>query len=276
MERNRRPRASRREAEQAARTARDLRDMMLYGGILLILVCLGLAYYAWRETTVSAGVSATPVDADLAEIERTRTPPDLHLRLGRHVALYNFSVFEYESDRDPGPFLPDGTPVNYCLYPVVSESHPALSEEGAESPDFAVLVKTERFRVVGAIPGKQDREASVEGLVINRIESLDAEEKRLIREGLPGVDLSRVLILEENRTPTSGTGSVLLFVLAGAAGVGGVVLIAMKDRVGGAAGGRPGRRGATPPSPRREPPPRSGRGRPSRRGRSPRGRRGSP
>ena len=46
-------------------------------------------------------------------------------------------------------------------------------------------------------------ESGVKGLLINRIKSLDEEESRLLRESFPQLDISKVLILEQNRKPSS-------------------------------------------------------------------------
>jgi hypothetical protein len=238
------------EAQRAAREARsahDTRELLKWGGIALLLASIALGVYAWREAKVSQGASAQPVRGDLAQIEKTGVAPDLHLELGRHLAIYPSAVFEYELDRwesEPA-VVPGETEINDCIYPVISERHPVLAAleawserrsegETADEPTLekvAVLVKTERFGTVGAIPDDSRWEAGVRGLVINRVRSLKPDESRLIRESLPGVDLSRVLILEEGRTPTSGRGSVALFLLAALVAAGGVVCLSFWRRL---------------------------------------------
>ena len=70
--------------------------------------------------------------------------------------------------------------------------------------------------------------------MVNRIEKLSGDETRLIRKSLPNVDLSRVLILEEGREPTSGRGSALLFFLSALCAAAGVGCLAFWKRMGAA------------------------------------------
>jgi len=69
--------------------------------------------------------------------------------------------------------------------------------------DFRVIVKTKRFDTIGAIPDSYVAEDSVQGLFINKIDSLDDEESSLIQQSFPGVDISNVLILEADRRPAA-------------------------------------------------------------------------
>ncbi len=180
--------------------------------------------------------------------------------MGKHLALYSASVFEYELERDEteSAFVPAGTPINFCLYPVISKNHPYHAElaewrkrmgagERADEPEIreiAVLVKTERYATVGGIPDEAAWENSIQGLVINRIRSLQSDERRLILDSLPGVDLTRVLILEDGRTPTSTGGSMLLFLLAALSGGGGIACFVLGKRF--ESKGRRRRRGPAP------------------------------
>jgi hypothetical protein len=58
------------------------------------------------------------------------------------------------------------------------------------------------------------------GMVTNRIKSLSAKEKELLRQGYPGIDCDRCLIIDEGRTPTSS--ELILLYLGG----GGLLLVA--------------------------------------------------
>jgi len=264
-ERGQGPRARQIEEERAAQSAHDTQRLLKSGGFALLALCVVLGIYASQELKVSSGASASPVPADLAEIEKSGVAPDPHLLMGKHFALYSASVYEYELERGEteSTFVPDGTLINFCLYPVISKDHPYHAElaewrrrmragERADEPEIreirevSVLVKTERFEIVGQIPDEAVWENSIQGLVINRIRSLQPDERRLIRDSLPGVDLSRVLILEDGRTPTSTGGSMMLFVLAALCGGGGIACFAIGKRL--ESRGRRGRRGPAPES----------------------------
>jgi len=73
-----------------------------------------------------------------------------------------------------------------------------------------------------------DSKTTIEGLIVNKVESLGGEEKRLLKQAYPGIDVDTCYILEEGRMPKSrGTaggmmaGGLALIVL-GVAGFAGV------------------------------------------------------
>jgi hypothetical protein len=193
----------------------------------LALIVIGgvLVFIGGREWFVSRGATAEPAAVDLAALERGETPGNNHMRIGRHVALYPEAIFKSEVPESqvgpPGP----GAKVNYCYYPIISHEHPFIQavaklvaneggpENVADRPalpginNFAVLVKTKRFKTVGAIPDDPGNETAVQGLAINRIESLEDEAEKLIKQSFPTVDLEKVIILEDGRKPASFAGS---------------------------------------------------------------------
>ena len=189
----------------------------------IALIVLGgfLVWFGFKEFRVSSGTSSEPEVVDLAAFEKGEQPDNSCIQIQAHSAIYSASVYEYEassySSNDPGP----SAKVNHTYYPIISPSHPfnvrwdELAEkygsfddvpETEELPDldtFVVLVKTERFKTVGAIPDNVVDESSVSGLLVNRISGLDNEEKDLVRQNFPTVDPDKLLILEEGRKPSS-------------------------------------------------------------------------
>jgi hypothetical protein len=187
--------------------------------LALIVVGCVLAFVGAREFIVSSGTTSKPATVQLADLESGAPPPNNHLQIGPHTALYPASVYAYEQAKNaevrPGP----ESKVQYCFYPIISDAHPfhqALAkleqkygglqnvpetEPEPEIATFAVLVKTRRFPKIGAIPDAIANPDSVEGLVINQIDSLTTEESKLVQESFPRLDLTKVLILEEGRRP---------------------------------------------------------------------------
>ncbi len=187
--------------------------------IILLVAAAGLLYWGFQEWRVSSGASAEPEAVQLAEIEAGKTFDNNHVKFGPHVAVYGASVYEYSQSKYDRSSPNDSTRVSHCFYPVLAATHPfvtaidALEEQYPEGipdevefPDisnFAVLVKTKRFSTIGSIPDGLAEEDAVQGLVINRISSLDKDEKRLINENFPGVDTHKLWILGEGRKPAS-------------------------------------------------------------------------
>jgi hypothetical protein len=191
--------------------------------VKIIVIIFGVAAIFWggSEFYVSSGTSSEPVAVELTDLESDPTPPNNHIEIGEHLAVYPGGVYAYRGSKygsdTPGP----ATKISYFYYPIISydnsfvaemaalvekyDTAEAIPESEPEPPitDIPVLVKTERFDTIGKIPMTIDAKDSIKGLVVNRIDSLDSEEEKLLKESFPQVDMRKVLILEENRKPAS-------------------------------------------------------------------------
>jgi hypothetical protein len=179
------------------------------GGCLLLLVGIGVFVWGAQEYWVSRGATEQPEDMDLAKIEAGERPSQNHIRLGKHLRLYPSLIFatakSQKDSKDP--------PIHYSFYPLISPSHPQLAKERIEDiaaagddphlKEFTVLVRTEQFKRVGEVPHGPVVENSIQGMVINSISSLSADEAKLIKDSFPNLDTNRLLILEQDRTPAS-------------------------------------------------------------------------
>lgn len=184
------------------------------GRFALIMIIAGgaLGFWGFQEYRVGVKSSPTPEKVRLADIEAGKIPDNNFLEIGPHVRMYSELVYRYSYKRGESSTVTNGTTVDYTYYPIAT---------AVGSGRFSVLVKTKAYRNVGSLP--QIRNAnfpSITGLVISEIESLKSDEEKLIHESFPGVDLSKILILEENRKPKP------VMVSLGIA-VGGVLLMAL-------------------------------------------------
>jgi hypothetical protein len=187
-----------------------------------------LAYFGYQEYTVGAGANEIPVHCELRDLETSTEPPDTHLEIGEHWAIFTTWVGSGEYDSDQ---------LNYIYYPIVSEESPynqawynlfaryrdneIPESEYPSLKSLAVLVKTKKYKTEGAIPQEWEKVGSVTGLVINDIEALKAEEERLLLQSYPELSLQNVLILEEGREPKSVTTAMGIILLGGGLIVGG-------------------------------------------------------
>jgi hypothetical protein len=190
---------------------------------LFVLFGIGAASHGWREWSASRDAAALPVEVDLASLENGASPPNPHVRIGPHVACYYSTVGEFKTDRRRGKRRADATTrLTHCFYPIISPAQPFVQKlnelaekhggldkvpEDTEPPAidrFAVIVKTERFKKFGDIPDvPHRREAELQGLVINTLRPLGYKEKKLLKEEFPNMDFDKVLVVEENRKPSS-------------------------------------------------------------------------
>ncbi len=189
---------------------------------LIIIIITGVvAYKGYDEFSVSRGTTDEPVPIELSVLETDNKIENNHLKIQNHMALYAHSIYEYTTKKGSTAKINDNTKVTTTYYPIISREHSYVGklkeiydkygEDTSEIPDnewptvanFTVLVKTEKFTTIGAIPEEFKFEDGVQGLIINRIYTLDNEEKSLISQNFPNINFNNILVLEEGRTPAS-------------------------------------------------------------------------
>jgi hypothetical protein len=231
--------------------------------VKLVLIGLGCAIVFWgfQEYRVSEGTSTEPVAVELDKLEAGDELPNNHIKIGEHIGVMGGVIYEYSQSKYSTAEPTASTSVSVAYYPIISTSHTFAREMaklqenvlpgglGANILDqltiptidsFTVLVKTKQFDSVGDIPSGFLHQDSVKGLVINRIDSLDSEEEKLIKENFPSLDIDKVLILEQDRTPASlfksmgmmAGGMLLALVGVGLFFVGGGETASTEDQIG--------------------------------------------
>lgn len=201
------------------------------------------------ELTVSSGASATAVAADLSDLHRGGEIPDKHIEISDFFAMTDAMVYTTRSSGEES----NSTSINHAFYPVYPsdsdlvraiQSGLSMGENATEdervdaaanvmtawmSDNPRVFVKTSAYSTLGDVP-PQGMRSSMRGLVINEIDALDAEEKKLFRESFPTADLDNALIIEEGRAPNSGKGMIFLIGGILLAIGGGIGLVAAKKK----------------------------------------------
>ena len=220
-------------------------------GRLKVLLLIGggvLAFFGYQEFKLGNDASQTPVAVDLAKLESGEPLPNVHVKVGEHLCIYTASVYRYKTSSS-GEEATASSRVEFAYFPIISQEHPWFEEartviarhggevdavpekEWPEIKQFAVLVKTStRFPTVGSIPDEWGEGETVSGLVINRVKKLSGEERDLVQQSFPKLDLEKVLILEEGRRPKSTAASLSM--------AGGGALLAMVGLISLVAGAR--------------------------------------
>ena len=156
-------------------------------------------------------------------------------------------VYSYEAEKGGALLPPNSAKVDYCYFPVLSPAHPAVAELSQLDEEYgglenvppqalpkinnlAVLVKTEKYKTIGALPDTHlSSGSSVQGLVINEVDSLKKEEKKLVQQGFPTLNLDEVLIVEQGRKPAP-LGKSMGMILGGGLAIAGGVFVMFKRR----------------------------------------------
>jgi hypothetical protein len=209
-------------------------DLRLQIGMLsasgLFLLCGGVVgFWGHQEFRLGQLAQAEPARVELTDIKRGQPLENHHVVIGPHYALYVATVYSYRTTETNKPFDPRSRdpkrPIDYCFYaivPLTDEAAKKRAEPGDDQTPYQlprnirVIVKTRRYKTLGEIP-KQDvrREESVQGTMVNEIRPLGEEERQLLKDGLEGVKLDEVWVLEEGREPSASAKSVGMLVCGG-------------------------------------------------------------
>lgn len=195
--------------------------------LILLLLVLGVMGFVKgvQELKLTLSAGTEPEAVKLLALEKGDIPDSPSLSIGEHWAVYSSLIYTYDEKILGSNEHDSATEINYAYYPIISDDHPynkavdkLIEKYGDEIPEglypefreFTVLVKTTRFETLGDVPDFWDFNESVQGLVINSIGKLDGDERDLLKEMFPYMNIDEVLILEEGRS-LSPVGMFILY-----------------------------------------------------------------
>jgi hypothetical protein len=203
------------------------------GRILLIMV-IGGAVLGWiglKEWRLSGAASAKAQDLGCDKLESSGPGENAHIVLKDYLLCTD--AFVYKGTKSPSerwttiwvPAVPaEGAYVKSVRKFLENGGDP---KNVPHPTTFNVIVKTSNVHNQQDL-SNFDSKTEIEGLVVNKVESLGGEEKRLLNQAYPGINVDKCYILEEGRMPKSRgaaggmmAGGLALIVL-GVAGFAGV------------------------------------------------------
>lgn len=172
---------------------RLLVGVMVIGGVLFFV-----GFQDWRLATKAHG---TPQAISAAQLEGNGPGPNAHIRMSDFLMCEWSYVYETSSRSANSPWKTVWVPV----VPLDSPYAHSLSQlpPGAEPPtppNIRIIVKSKKCKTENEVHQIASLD-SLDGMVINEIESLGGEEKKILSDSYPGIDFSRCYIVEADRKP---------------------------------------------------------------------------
>ena len=188
--------------------------------LAVIGVGLALCWFGFKEHRLASGASAEPQDITCRELGTNGPGGNAHVRMTDHLLVHEAFVVSSrnaQSDQWEKSWVP-AVPIDSDFAKRVAA---ASDDEEIPPPDtFSVLV----YNSTGGNDSLlQSMMASgyylepVQGLVINEVEDLDADEARILKQSYPSFDPERVWIIARYRKPS--TGGKPLFMMIGGLGL---------------------------------------------------------
>jgi hypothetical protein len=184
------------------------------GRIVLAVIVGGLVmiYKGYQEWRLSGAASDTPQEMTCAELAAYGPGDNANIVLTDYVIAPNF-IYQEKN----GVWQTVWCPVVSTDSPYVQEAIEIESAGGNAPPppvdQVKVIFKSGKVRRESQLDALQQR--SIQGLVVNQIDSIDGKAKNVLLESYPGLDVESCWIFEPGRTPTRG-GAVLGWMGGGA------------------------------------------------------------
>jgi hypothetical protein len=176
-------------------------------GIALIVLGGVVGYFGVQELRLAAAASPTPEAISLKELIDRGPDGNAHVSLRDYDLLEDELVPSDDSDKIYVPVVPAGS-----------------AAEGKVQPgDIKAII------VSSHVPDADDLHLlapPLKGMVVNWIDPISSDDRDLLKENLPGIDLKNCVIIEEGRAP-KGAAHLLLFGVGcvGLVGLGAVLIV---------------------------------------------------
>jgi hypothetical protein len=192
--------------------------------LILIIIGATLIFKGYEEFKVSQKTSDVASEVELADLEKSGALENNYVTIGEHWAVFPACIYEYKTSKYDSKEPNNSTKVTSTYYPIISNAHPYIvttdalalqyggydkipDEKRPDFKQFAILVKTNKYKTIGAIPEDWLEQNQVTGLVVNEVDPLESDEMNLLRENFPRLNFDKVLILEQDRVPSSNVAS---------------------------------------------------------------------
>lgn len=208
--------------------------VFLMGGVALTLI--GKSEY---ENSQKAAVDPVPVK--LPNLEAGKPVPNLHLQIGGHYPIYSSSLGRYKKNVLDLRDVDENTPMDWVYYPIVSDSHPYIREwrklqkKFGDQPippeltprlkQFTVLVRSFNYDKLADLPPDDDYAESIRGMVVNDLYPLDPSIKDLVQQSFPDLDMSKVILFDFEREPTTRAAYILKLLIGSAMSTVGFIML---------------------------------------------------
>ena len=178
--------------------------------LLLIIAGIAMIVIGVQELRLASAAKAEPQVITCEQLAKDGPGDNAHVTLTK-FRLHPLSSIYQEKKKRFGKSSGDWVKIWV----------PAVPAEGAEKlgpalmapapSDVRVIVKSTQVKNPQDLIALAGRE-QISGVITNKIESLGRDERKLLQEGCPGVDLDRCYILEQDRKPAD---SIKLFGMLG-------------------------------------------------------------
>lgn len=194
--------------------------MLIRLALALVVGGAILTFFGYNENKLASAADAEPQKMTVAELIENGPGDNAHLVLSDFWLLDAESVVEYEGE-DQSRYTKIWSPMISSGDAYVQRYLAFMASEEVDAPTYEdtihIVMYSEQINDDNDFYNFLQKE-TVQGLIVNEIESISGEELSLLQQSLPGINADKVLIFEHNRKPKSSGATMAMM-------AGGVLLI---------------------------------------------------
>lgn len=201
---------------------------------LLVIGCM-VAYFGFREFQLGQAASPNAKHISCAELGSKGPGDNAHVLLENHVLCQSGFVYESKngnaSERWTTIWIP-AVPIDGEYVQEIKRLMEVSNGKRAGSlplpKDVHVLIKSKRVHDQSDLD-RLDNQDTIQGVVINKIDSIGSQEKKLLSEQYPGIDFDKCWIIEHGREPSGPAKSFGM--MGGGAALAGLGVLGMVAKI---------------------------------------------
>jgi hypothetical protein len=182
--------------------------------VVLVGLGVGLGFFGYREMRLASQAKSEAQHITLAKLVAEGYGDNAYVEIADFAACLQAFVYSYSKDTKAW---------KQVYIPLVPLDSPWLAQAVAAEAAGRPIPPPTNLRVVARISSVHSEDQlqmwadqdTVRGLIVNAVDSLGREERRLLEESYPGSRFDSVLIFDDGRTPKGG--SIIVLIFAGAA-----------------------------------------------------------
>lgn len=180
----------------------------------VLIAGIGLVILGVKECRLASSAKDDPQAITCAQLAEKGPGENVHIVMSDFLLLEQSYVYAERLGTWTEVWIP-AVPFGGAYH---TEARTRIERDGdnATMPpvtDLRVLVKLTDAKNEAGV-SKAGQEETLQGMVINDVDSLDSEERKLLKESYPGIDFDKCWILETGREP-GGLGKIILMILGG-------------------------------------------------------------
>jgi hypothetical protein len=172
---------------------------MLVGGGVLV-------FFGVQEMRLSKAAKAEPQSITAAELIKSGPGDNAHVVMKDFILCGN--AFVYQAKKGGGawknvwvPAVPMGGEYHKKLVEMLKPDG-TLNGSLPTPTDIRLIVKSSKVSNEQEMGSLADQD-TLQGVIVNKIESLGGEQKKILKESYPSINFDNVLILEHARSPAT-------------------------------------------------------------------------